>query len=191
MMPIVAGIDEAGRGSVVGPMVIAGVACKLGTIKKAFPNRKIDDSKKISKFNRSVTAKAAREKNKFKIVRTSVLPRAIDNNNLNKLTAEVVEKVIPNLPADKYFIDEMPALKRKENRIIEESADEKYKITGLASIIAKAARDHAMDQISSIHGMQLGSGYPSDKTTFDKLGELVRKDSNHVRYSWSTINKVW
>ncbi len=205
----ICGIDEAGRGAVIGPMVVAGVL-----IDQNKTNDLIDigvkDSKKLTPGTRVELSKLIRDlAEDIEIVVLDAL--TIDSSTrrkkacgLNELEARVFAKIINRLKPDAAYID-LPSTKYAEFRILiednlthrcslilEHKADEKYPIVSAASIIAKCERDRLIEELKSELG-DFGSGYPSDGRTRRFLMELMRSrgiDSPHIRSSWRTLAKI-
>jgi len=204
------GIDEAGRGPVLGPMVMAIVAIKPQD--EPFLKRiGVKDSKLLTKKKRDELYSIITNKFDFKILIIS--PTQIDEHvrsetsSLNMLEAETSSKLI-NLMANLNFkevIVDLPA-KNKEtyvNKIksnlkkpvpikAEFKADVNYLVVGAASILAKVTRDNEIQKMEKTLNIKLGSGYPSDKTTRlcveNHLNEL--KKNNFIRQSWKTLDTV-
>ena len=198
-MTLVAGIDEAGRGPIVGPLIIAGIlineedSAKLKTIGTK-------DSKLLTHKKRIALAKQI-----LKIIKNQkiilVQPNEIDNAvqghdglNLNWLEARKTAEIINHLRPDKAIIDcPSPNIKAYSNylkkfinnqniEIIVEHKAEKYEPVAAASIIAKVAREDEVEKIEKKIGQKIGTGYMSNhqcqefvKKNFDKHPELFRK----------------
>lgn len=204
------GIDEAGRGPVLGPMVMAIVAIKPQD--EPFLKRiGVKDSKLLTKKKRDELYSIITNKFDFKILIIS--PTQIDEHvrletsSLNMLEAETSSKLI-NLMANLNFkevIVDLPA-KNKEtyvNKIksnlkkpvpikAEFKADVNYLVVGAASILAKVTRDNEIKKMERALNIKLGSGYPSDKITRlcveNHLSEL--KKNKFIRQSWKTLDTV-
>ncbi len=203
---LVLGIDEAGRGPVIGPMVIAGVL--------------IDDSKgpalrKMGAKDSKMLTPEKREKLEPKIRKLAVEVHFIKieapeidekrkHMSLNELEAlkmaELIEafdnrpeKIILDLPdpdGDKFInrIKKYIALDIKT--IAEHKADVNYVEVSAASIIAKVERDRAIASIEKKHGIKLRTGYSHDPFTIDFLEKLEGETPDFVRKSWDTFKKV-
>jgi len=204
----IAGIEEAGRGPVIGPMVLAIISC----LKDEIPILKdlgVDDSKKLSRKKRE---KIFSELVKFDHFIEIISPSRIDEalfstkTNLNWLEADVGADLLNKLnennivneaifdcpsPNIEAFTERVvKQVKNKSTKIIcEHKADLNYKIVGAASIIAKVTRDREIDNIKDKIGYDFGSGYPSDPKTI----AFIKKHYNNFnifRKSWSTYQKV-
>jgi len=66
-------------------------------------------------------------------------------------------------------------------------------VTGGASILAKVSRDSAIEEIAARTGLQIGSGYPSDKTTRVAVEKMLSDGKPHdsLRWSWTTVSDIW
>ena len=199
------GIDEAGRGSVLGPMVIAGVVIpeKMG---KVLERMGVKDSKRLAPNRRTILSRKLRKMFEYEIVVISA--REIDELrangvNLNEIEKNAMESIILKLNPEKAIVDavDVKAERFQENLcndtgievIAEHKADDKYIEVSAASIIAKAERDDYIKEINKeyIKSGGIGSGYPSDPTTkqfltnytYDEMPDFVRK-------SWATVAKM-
>jgi ribonuclease HII len=185
----VAGIDEAGRGSLIGPLVIAFF---LTNDIKALG--KIKDSKKLSKKQRSFIYKKLKNLGKFKIIK--IWPKDIDERNINILELEAIKKLVKNEEIDKLYIDcflkdknIFNSLKSDNIRdvIAEYKADEKYSVVAAASIVAKVVRDAEIKKLKNELG-DFGSGYPSDEKTINFVKENLKvlEQKGVLRKKWKT-----
>ena len=198
------GIDEAGRGPLIGPLVMAGVMVKeenLPALEKLNPK----DSKLLSPKQREILFKQITAITDYYIVISP--PEEVDaalidpELNLNKLEAIKTAEIINNLNPDKAIID-LPSnnkeayqeyleshIKNKTNLHLEHKADEKYPICSAASILAKVTRDKEIKKLQEKYG-NLGSGYPSDPTTREFLKSNWEKYPEIFRKTWATYKKV-
>ncbi len=212
-MGFIAGIDEAGRGPVLGPMVMAIVACEQKDVD--FLNQiGVKDSKLLTLAKRNKFSRIIKQRLAHAIIKVS--PVDVDkslanpNSSLNdleaytsgKLIRRIIEKqsiknIILDLPSknkEDYVQKVRSQLKFPANAIpikAEYKADLNYVQVAAASILAKVARDKAMATLSKKLNLSLGSGYPADATTihclhehFDKL-----KKEKLVRLEWKTTKE--
>ena len=195
----VLGIDEAGRGPVVGPMIIAGVMIEEGHEKEI---NGVKDSKLLKHGRRIQLSKKIIENSDFKII--DVSPTEIDealesdSMNLNWLEAHKQAEIINELKPDKAIID-CPSpnckkfaeyLKRlltdkKVELILEHKADVKYPVCSAASILAKVRREELMDGIKKKYG-EVGPGYSSNSVTQKFVRENWEKHPEIFRRTWAT-----
>ena len=199
------GIDEAGRGSVLGPMVIAGVVVPE-KMEKVLERMGVKDSKRLTPNRRTILSRKLKKMFDYEII--SISAREIDDMradgiNLNEIEKNAMEEIILKLKPEKAFVDavDVKAERFQENLcndtgvniIAEHKADDKYIEVGAASIIAKAERDLQISQINKEFIKQggIGSGYPSDPTTKKFLTNYTYDEMpDFVRRSWNTVAKM-
>ena len=199
------GIDEAGRGSVLGPMVIAGVVIPE-KMEKVLSRMGVKDSKKLTPNRRTILSRKLKKMFEYDMIVISA--REIDEMraegiNLNEIEKNAMEELILRLKSQKAIVDavDVKAERFQENLrndtgfdvIAEHKADDKFIQVGAASIIAKAERDAQIEEINKefIRQREIGSGYPSEKKkkkflsnyTYDEMPDFVRK-------SWNTVAKM-
>ena len=189
------GIDEAGRGPVLGPMVMVGFMLDeelLPELKKMG----VKDSKLLKPEVREILDVKLRKIGK-PFIRV-IGPRQIDGFNLNRLEKMATRDIILEGSPNKVIIDAFENnLERKLNLpkvkiIAEHKADLKYEIVGAASIIAKVLRDKRIKEIQKEYG-DIGSGYPGDPKTAKFVQEIVKSKKElppFVRKSWGTIKRI-
>lgn len=199
----VLGIDEAGRGALVGPLVMSGVLMednKLHTING------LKDSKKLTPKQREKVFKELSEK--VKSITIKIPPHEIDEAvesqhlNLNWLEALHIAKLINSFKPDKAIIDcPSPNIKAYGEYIkrhltvipklvLEHKADEKHEIVALASILAKVTRDSEVKKIEERIKKRIGSGYPSDEITQKFLKEHHEEFPFIFRKSWEPYKRL-
>ena len=204
----VIGIDDAGRGPLIGPMILAGVMLTEEQ-EKLLKKEGISDSKILSHPVRIKMSKLIKKKSlSYKIVKT--IPEEIDNHsNLNTLEAEKAAEIINYLnKGDKIkVIVDCPSVNTKVwsstlrslineteniNLICEHKADANHASVSAASILAKVTREEEVEKLKKEYG-DFGSGYPSDPKTklFLKQKGAVLKDSGIFRKSWATWKAVF
>ena len=204
---IIGGVDEAGRGPVIGPLVVAGVSIDDCLLKKL--QSLVKDSKQLSPKRREKLYPLIKKLCR-KIVVEIIDPNEIDRwitsfkGGLNLLEAEVFSRIINELNADLVYVDSCDVkpqrfsdrIKRKITPgikvVSENKADEKYAIVSAASIVAKVLRDREIEKLKSVYG-EIGSGYPSDWKTINFLKKYyVEKGSfpPFTRKSYKTIQRL-
>ena len=199
-MVLVLGIDEAGRGALCGPMIIAGAMVEESLLPKIV-QAGARDSKLLSPHRREVVRQKLEGLVKSFVV--EIPPKEIDSNNLNELELDTFARIIRESGADKVFVDAMEAnTLRVKSRLLdrvqgvvqiiaENKADTRYPIVGAASIFAKTTRDEIIMNLRKEFG-DFGSGYPSDprtKTFIDEWFMKHRSFPDFVRKKWSTLRK--
>jgi ribonuclease HII len=194
---MIAGIDEAGKGCVIGPLVIAGVACDCEDYLRSIGVR---DSKKLSKKRREELAEKIREVAKVEVLKISAedLNKLMEKKTLNEVLRDGYEEIIKRLKPSVAFIDspdvnpERLASYLRSSTGIEivaaHKADGKYPIVSSASIIAKVERDWEIEKLKQKFG-DFGSGYASDPKTIAFLKNL-KEWPFFVRIKWKTLKKI-
>lgn len=207
---LIAGVDEAGRGPVIGPLVIAGVLFKENDLPKLV-NLGVKDSKLLSPQKRETLALQIKKlalKWHIVLLSPAEIDRVVESrrklHKLNRLEAQAMAKVITVLKPDVVYVDASDVLADRfgdhiaENLsfspkiISEHKADVKYPVVSAASIIAKVERDKVISQLQKKHG-NMGCGYPSDSNTIKFLEDWIRKFGSYpdfVRKSWKTAKRV-
>ena len=200
------GVEEAGRGPVIGPLVMVGILIDEEK-EQNLVNIGVKDSKQLSPLQREqMYDRILEAAEKYKII--ILQPKDIDatlnspDTNLNWLEADTSIKIINELDPDKAILDcpsnncsvytayVLERLKDKDTEIISEhKADEKYPVVSAASIIAKVTRDKEVAKIRAKIGIDFGSGYPSDPKTVSFLKENYDK-YDIFRKTWASYKKV-
>jgi ribonuclease HII len=200
------GIDEAGKGCVVGPLVVGGVSADEGGIKE-LKEMGVRDSKKLSSARRDLLFP--------EILRTCsratwalIDPNEIDRvvttgvkyRKLNYLEALYFAKVADELGADTVTVDAADSSPKRFRDVISTSmvsrcrvkafhkADRDYPVVSAASIVAKVVRDREVARLRSTHG-DFGSGYPSDPKTkiyFRRWLDDGKTPPDWCRRSWKS-----
>lgn len=210
---IICGIDEAGRGPVLGPMIICGICfeeSKLSYLKELG----VKDSKKLKKEKRTELAKILkREAYRFKLVEVSCVEiddREKKKISLNKLEELKMVLILNHLKPDIIYIDAADVnekrfgksihkeLSYKPQKIISKhKADDLFPIVSAASILAKNRRDAIIDRLRNKYKElgynDCGSGYASDQRSVNFLREWIKKHKNppkFARKSWETTKKI-
>lgn len=206
----IAGVDDAGRGPIIGPLVIAGVLLDEKDLPKLM-DLGVKDSKRLSPRRREELAAEIKElAPKYHIAMLS--PAEIDwvvetgkkLHRLNRLEAQTMAKVITILKPDVAYVDASDVLADRfrqhiaENLafkvqiISEHKADAKYPIVSAASIIAKVERDSALSVLREEYG-NMGCGYATDPNTIKFLEKWIRKFGSYpdfVRKSWKPAKRL-
>ncbi len=193
------GIDEAGRGSLIGPMIVAAVILDPKG-EERLKELGVKDSKMLTPRKREMLEKEI-IKNAIWYKRIAVMPSVIDEYNLNKLTLKIMKQLaeeglrrypeLTEIIVDRVGGYKPPLLKTKSNikQTMEKKADSKYTVVAAASIMAKTERDRIIDFYRKEYGLK-GSGYPSDKKTIEWL--LEKKENiprEIIRVKWRTLKR--
>jgi len=201
---VIVGVDEAGRGPVIGPLVVAGVA-----VESDVPLRHLNvrDSKKLSPERREALAPEIEKVSTYELVvipaeRIDVMRSEMSLNDFEaKLFAEVIDKLRPETAyVDAADVDEIEFKRcvRKElafdvEIVSQHNADELFPVVSAASILAKVCRDREMRLIEDEIGLHIGSGYASDTDTIAFLETWIRQHGSlppHTRASWDTARRL-
>ncbi len=153
------GMDEAGRGPICGPLVVAGVI-----FPKGYRNDLINDSKKLSEKKREAL---------FETIQRDALhywvlfidESTIDLLNIYRATQQAMETIANLAQADYVLTDAMP-LRDRSNFEALVKGDQKSLAIAAASILAKVSRDHymvALDKEFPQYGLKDHKGYPTRK----------------------------
>ena len=205
---IVAGVDEAGRGPLIGPLIMAGVSFKENVL-NSLKNLGVKDSKLLTQKKREELYKKIIElAENYKIF--IVQPKEIDHFvqsqifNLNKLEAFYTVKILKILKPDKAYIDcpthntkrykeYLSSLLGKEflkhtKIIAENKADYRYIACSAASILAKVTREREISKLKKRYG-DFGSGYLTDEKTLKFLKKYYKQYAEIFRKSWVTYQE--
>ena len=207
---LMAGVDEAGRGPVIGPLVIAGVSLDEKDLPKLM-DLGVKDSKLLSPQKRETLAKQIRElalNCHVVFLSPAEIDRVVETgkrlHRLNRFEAQAMAKVITVLKPDVVYVDASDVIADRFGEHIAENLDFKlkivsehkadltYPIVSAASIIAKVERDLVISRLQQKHG-NIGCGYPTDSKTIKFLGDWIRKFGSYpdfVRKSWKTSKRV-
>lgn len=201
---IIAGCDEAGRGCIIGPLVIAGVSVSHEN-EKELKRIGVRDSKELSHPKREELAKQIEELAKD-IVVFKVGPCKIDTFRkqgvgLNRIEAMKFADIIRMLKPHLAYIDapdtNLPRFNAFMKKLVgdgieivaKHKADRDHPVVSAASIIAKVEREKEITKLKEQHG-DFGTGYTSDERTMEWLREWLKKNKEFpehlVRKSWST-----
>jgi len=200
------GVDEAGKGCLLGPLVVAGVSATPEGVRE-LRSLGVKDSKLLTA--------ARREALYPDILRVAdhvhwemIMPSEIDAivmrarrlRKLNYLEAVYFARVIDMLGATRVTVDASDVLPARFGKDISKNlatkctivsrhkADRRYPIVSAASVVAKIHRDREVELLRRQHG-DFGSGYPSDPATRAFFTERIRRGEplpDYVRKSWKT-----
>ena len=219
MTMITIGVDEAGRGPVIGPLVVCSVALPDKDL-KLLSDYGVKDSKDLSANKREEIRQwfldqclARGWSYSLVYCETAEIDLAVQQNGLNLLETQLFGESINRLSVvsrqdSKIICDacDVDALRfsKRVSKLIElwpwpgsridsyYKADENYPIVGMASILAKQARDEAIKSIEQKLGFPIGSGYPSDQVTINAVKKMIGNAPHEaLRWSWSTVKRIW
>ena len=213
------GVDEAGRGPVIGPLVVSAVAIPTQDV-SMLVDKGVKDSKDLTANQREEIRtwfldKCAERGWKFATILCppNRVDHAVYDKGLNVLETELFAESINQLELIDYInikiicdacdVDEQ-RFSRRISQLINawpwekstidsfHKADENYPIVGMASILAKQARDQSIKDIEDAVGFPIGSGYPSDAKTIAAVKKMISdKPHNELRWSWATVKRIW
>lgn len=207
---LICGIDEAGKGPVIGDLVIAGCVVKSDELKD-FNKLGVKDSKLLTPEKREELFNVIKNNTiSHNIVNVSALEIDSRNKvgcNLNKLECLKMAQIINTLKPDKVIIDcPHPVPEKFKNELLtyledksvevvaEHKADFKYPLVGAASILAKVTRDSHIKKIEEKLNLTIGSGYPGDPSTKTLLKDYFENEITglkpYIRHSWGTYKRA-
>ncbi len=204
-MKMIMGIDEAGRGCVIGPMVVCGVVVRCDTI-DVLAEIGVRDSKALSPQRRESLYDDISAIIEASFI-AKISPRKIDRENINALGLREIARMITTAAPDEVYLDApvrgrgIPRYCQKLRAMLaepgvrlvaENKADEKYPVVSAASIIAKVTRDSVIRELHGEYG-DFGSGYPSDRRTVNFVTECYARMGGFpeiVRQKWLTVRRL-
>ena len=202
---MICGVDEAGKGPVMGPMVVAAVSVENAKLIESVGFR---DSKLLTPQKREELFDFIKKKYKYAV--EVIHPEKIDEyrrkNQLNLLNRKAFEKVIIKLNPNVAYVDAADVNEQRFGREIKANltnqndtdvismhkADSKIPVVAAASIIAKQTRENEIEKLKKKIG-DFGSGYPSDERTIKFLKSYFHDNSkwpSGTRKSWKTIERI-
>ena len=217
--PCCMGIDEAGRGPVLGPMVYSTSYCPLSQDEK-LKELGFADSKTLNEEQREELFKSINENNRILGWITRVLsPNYISNQmlrrtkyNLNQISHDtaiwLIKSVLESgVNLQQVYVDTVGDPNKYQKKLelefpqleitVKAKADALFPIVSAASICAKVARDRVIQTWTfvekTIFPTEYGSGYPSDPATKKWLASVVDRVfgfPQFVRFSWSTCKEI-
>jgi ribonuclease HII len=200
---VICGVDEAGKGSVLGPMVVAGIGVSS---EERLSDLGVRDSKLLSPKERERLYPLIRRR--CKIATVTIHAQEIDTirgeMTMNACVARAHAQVITRLSPTCAYVDACDVncfryaemvkahLPASCEIVSEHHADEKYIIVSAASIVAKVVRDREIMKLAKKYG-EIGSGYPSDPVTIRWLSGYIGEHPSPpliARRSWKTVSAI-
>lgn len=205
-MTTILGIDEAGRGSVIGPLVVAGVMIDEKDHEK-LRSLGVKDSKMLTPEQRTklypLIKKIAKD-----YVALHISAKEIDElmkvKNLNVIEAERMAEIIKAMNADRAYVDApqvstgkfkafLKKLAKNGTEIIAENkADVNHPVCSAASVIAKVERDAEVEKLKKLVGFDFGVGYSHDAKSIEFVKRALdqKKHLEFIRHSWLTVDDI-
>lgn len=212
------GVDEAGRGALLGPLVVASLSIPA-VDEYLLVDAGVDDSKRLSPARRKeldlfIRSQAEHRDWSLGLVSCSaaVIDITMQTETLNTLECHLFADVIAALPRVQdectLYLDAcdvnvnrfedrvtrlLPSTCREWEVLSEHGADARYPCVAGASILAKVARDLAVEELTACSDIPLGSGYPSDPETKAALLQLITADEppSALRRAWAPVAAAW
>jgi|APHM01.1.fsa_nt_gi RNase HII (EC 3.1.26.4) len=195
------GVDEAGKGPVLGSMFVAAVRAAPPTLPAG-----VTDSKRLDHERRTELAAAIRQTADTAVVEVPVERIDAPETDMGSLTVTAHGTAVDRLAtgddsvvadaadpdADRFRRRLADALDTAPDLRATHRADETDTVVAAASIIAKVAREAYIDLLAAEYGA-VGSGYPSDETTRSFLRSYVEREGTLpacARQSWQTSTDV-
>lgn len=199
-----AGVDEAGRGPVLGPLVVAAVLTDSDA-----PLRElgVKDSKLLSPAKREAMAPRIRElcvRVETVVIPPEELNRRMPRENLNKIEVKAFAELLRRLQPKEAYLDACDVNADRFGRevgartgfpctiVSEHEADARHPVVAAASIIAKVERDAHIHALADRYG-PCGSGYSHDAVTRQFLADWVERWGKlppFARHQWETAKRL-
>ena len=186
MKYLIAGVDEVGRGSLIGPVYAAAVI-----LKKKLDKKKLKDSKKLTKKNREILEKYIKKNSYWSIGSASL--KEIEKFNILNASLLAMKRAIKKLnkKPSRVLIDgnKIPKIKNYNLKYIVKG-DEKIPEISAASIIAKVARDRLITKMSkkfTKYAWDKNAGYG---TKFHLVAIKKFGVTKHHRKTFSPIHNI-
>jgi ribonuclease HII len=205
---LIGGIDENGRGALIGPMMICGIVIRKQD-EQRLRELGVRESKLLSARQREELFPELKRVARH-LITLRVPARRIDELRSKGVKLDAIEAmkfahIINTLPARRFYIDApginpsrfelmlRSHLKREVELVVENFADRRYVVVAAASIIGKVLRDREIRRIERKLGLEVGVGYAHDPRTIALVKRLLRERKrlpSWVRQSWATIKQL-
>lgn len=202
----IAGIDEAGRGPAIGPMVVAGVLVREGRIGDLLAAGVRDSKKLTPKKRESLVGEITRliDLQHVETVSADEIDRRRRRESLNMIEATAMARILSVLKPDAAQVGSVDIICHRFSSMIRSElavpleidsahhAEDRFPAVAAASIIAKVTRDRAVAVLRREYG-DFGSGYPSDPKTRSFIREWYSREGSLppiVRSSWKTTETL-
>lgn len=205
-MALVLGLDEAGRGPVIGSMFISGFQTGLPSAELSSVG--VKDSKKLSDKQRRSLYDDLQEIGEPKTIEVTAqeLDARMKNSTINEIELEAFADIIGGTNCSKAYVDlpepdENAFVSKVKQKIsgetpeivAEHGADDRYDVVSAASIIAKTKREEHVKRLHKKYGRDFKSGYPHEEETIEFMKSYCSEKGSlppEARKSWSTSKRV-
>ena len=203
---LVGGVDEAGRGSILGPLVVAGISVRESRL-AMLRELGVRDSKLLTPKSRAkLFGKLVSIAESVSVIKipSSEVDESVFVKGLNRLEAKTMAQAINDIGAEEVYVDccDTSTERYKENlcRYLVSKpslyslhhADSVNIVVSAASIVAKITRDQEIKELRKTY-RDIGSGYPSDEKTMRFLRRWVSKNGSpphFARRSWKPLRAM-
>jgi ribonuclease HII len=198
------GVDEAGRGPVMGPLVVGAVYVEDDDVLRSIG---VKDSKKLTPRRREVMYDeivSAVEGYSIITLSAEEIDAKRERMSLNMVEMEMFAEAVSRMPVTRVYVDCPDPNEEKFGNMLSvrinntpvtarHKADDTYPVVSAASILAKVTRDRLIAEISEEFGENIGSGYPSDPVTIAFIEKWLKEKGctpRHTRNSWDTVRNL-
>ena len=198
------GVDEAGRGPVMGPLVVGAVYVEDDDILRSIG---VKDSKKLTPRRReAMYDEIVSAVEGYSIITLSAeeIDAKRERMSLNMVEMEMFAEAVSRMPVTRVYVDCPDPNEEKFGNMLSvrinntpvtarHKADDTYPVVSAASILAKVTRDRLIAEISEEFGENIGSGYPSDPVTIAFIEKWLKEKGctpRHTRNSWDTVRNL-
>ena len=184
-MKIIAGVDEVGRGSLIGPVYAAAVI-----LDKTINKKMLKDSKRLTKNKREILSNYVKKNSTWAIGKASV--KEIEKNNILNASLLAMKRAIKKLKKKPSLVlidgNKLPEIKNYKLKSIIKG-DQKVPSISAASIVAKVTRDKMITSLGKkfegyFWKQNFGYGTKQHLRAIKNLGITI-----HHRITFSPINK--
>lgn len=198
------GVDEAGRGPVMGPLVVGAVYVEDDDVLRSIG---VKDSKKLTPRRREAMYDeiiSAVEGYSIITLSAEEIDAKRERMSLNMVEMEMFAEAVSRMPVTRVYVDCPDPNEEKFGNMLSvrinnipvtarHKADDTYPVVSAASILAKVTRDRLIAEISEEFGENIGSGYPSDPVTIAFIEKWLKEKGctpRHTRNSWDTVRNL-
>ncbi len=198
------GVDEAGRGPVMGPLVVGAVYVEDDDVLRSIG---VKDSKKLTPRRReAMYDEIVSAVEGYSIIALSAeeIDAKRERMSLNMVEMEMFAEAVSRMPVTRVYVDCPDPNEEKFGNMLSvrinntpvtarHKADDTYPVVSAASILAKVTRDRLIAEISEEFGENIGSGYPSDPVTIAFIEKWLKEKGctpRHTRNSWDTVRNL-